>query len=317
MTLNTSNFAGQMTKKDLRIVFFGTPDFAVASLKAIVEAGYQVVAVVTAPDKAAGRGYQLQSSAVKKAALELGLDVLQPEKLKSPEFIETLKSYQADIQIVIAFRMLPEMVWNMPVMGTFNLHASLLPAYRGAAPINHAIINGETETGNTTFFLKHEIDTGAIILQDKVAILPEDNAGTLHDKLMLNGAELVVKSLDAIISDTCQLSEQQQGEFPIAPKIFTETCQINWQQNAVKVHNLIRGLSPYPAAFTEFMGKKLKIYGSNLTDEVSSQPGLIEPLGKDRLIAHCADYLLNITDVQYEGKKRMPVKDFLNGLKTT
>lgn len=306
-----------MTKKDLRIVFFGTPDFAVASLKAIVEAGYQVVAVVTAPDKAAGRGYQLQSSAVKKAALELGLDVLQPEKLKSPEFIETLKSYQADLQIVIAFRMLPEMVWNMPAMGTFNLHASLLPAYRGAAPINHAIINGETKTGNTTFFLKHEIDTGAIILQDKVSILPEDNAGTLHDKLMLNGAELVVKSLDAIISDTCHLSEQQQGEFPTAPKIFTETCQIKWHQNAVKVHNLIRGLSPYPAAFTEFMGKKLKIYGSTITNEVASQPGLIEVVGKDRLIAHCSDHILNITDVQYEGKKRIPVRDFLNGLKTT
>ncbi len=306
-----------MTKKDLRIVFFGTPDFAVASLKAIVEAGYQVVAVVTAPDKAAGRGYQLQSSAVKKAALELGLDVLQPEKLKSPEFIETLKSYQADLQIVIAFRMLPEIVWNMPAMGTFNLHASLLPAYRGAAPINHAIINGETETGNTTFFLKHEIDTGAIILQDKVSIRPEDNAGTLHDKLMLNGAELVVKSLDAIISGNCQLSEQQHGEFPTAPKIFTETCQINWHQTAIQVHNLIRGLSPYPAAFTEFMGKKLKIYGSSTTNEAASQPGLIEVLGKDRLIAHCGDFILNITDVQYEGKKRMPVRDFLNGLKTT
>ncbi len=306
-----------MTKEDLRIVFFGTPDFAVASLKAIVESGYQVVAVVTAPDKAAGRGYQLQSSAVKKAALELGLNVLQPEKLKAPDFIETLKSYKADLQIVIAFRMLPEIVWNMPAMGTFNLHASLLPAYRGAAPINHAIINGETQTGNTTFFLKHEIDTGAIILQDTVDILPEDNAGTLHDKLMQNGAQLVVKSLDAILSESCQLSEQKQGEFPTAPKIFTETCHINFQQAAIKVHNLIRGLSPYPAAFTEFMGKKLKIFGSKITHEVASKPGLIEVLGKDRLIAHCADYIIEITDVQYEGKKRMPVKDFLNGLKTT
>ena len=304
-----------MDKKDLRIVFFGTPDFAVASLKAIVSAGYQIVAVVTAPDKAAGRGYQLQSSAVKKAALELGLEVLQPEKLKSPEFLESLRALKADLQIVIAFRMLPELVWNMPPMGTFNLHASVLPKYRGAAPINHAIINGETKTGNTTFFLKHEIDTGAIILQDEVDILPEDNAGTLHDKLMHNGAELVVKSLNAIASGKCELKEQQQGEFPTAPKIFTETCQINWLQTADKVHNLIRGLSPYPAAFTMYKDKKLKLFGSKISDASAHTPGLIEIAGKDHLLAHCSDYILEITDVQYEGKKRMPVRDFLNGLK--
>ncbi len=304
-----------MRKEDLRIVFFGTPDFAVASLKAIVAAGYNVVAVVTAPDKAAGRGYQLQSSAVKKAALELGLAVMQPEKLKAPEFIEALRALKADLQIVIAFRMLPEVVWNMPPMGTFNLHASLLPAYRGAAPINHAIINGETYTGNTTFFLKHEIDTGAIILQDQVEILPEDNAGTLHDKLMLNGAELVVKSLDAIISDTCQLKEQAQGEFPTAPKIFTETCQIHWNKTALEVHNMIRGLSPNPAAFTEFHGKKLKVYATSISEDTATTPGLIEIVGKDKLRAHCADKILDILDVQYEGKKRMPVRDFLNGFK--
>lgn len=315
MTVIQTNFAALMRKEDLRIVFFGTPDFAVASLKAIVAAGYNVVAVVTAPDKAAGRGYQLQSSAVKKAALELGLQVLQPEKLKAPEFIDSLRALKADLQIVIAFRMLPEVVWNMPPMGTFNLHASLLPAYRGAAPINHAIINGETFTGNTTFFLKHEIDTGAIILQDQVVILPEDNAGTLHDKLMFNGAELVVKSLDAIISETCQLKEQTQGAFPTAPKIFTETCHINFNQAATKVHNLIRGLSPYPAAFTEFHGKKLKIYTTAISGDMSTTPGLIEIVGKDKLRAHCADRVLDILDVQYEGKKRMSVRDFLNGFK--
>jgi len=225
-----------MDKKDLRIVFFGTPDFAVASLKAIVSAGYQVVAVVTAPDKAAGRGYQLQSSAVKKAALELGLEILQPEKLKSPEFVETLRALRADLQIVIAFRMLPEMVWNMPPMGTFNLHASVLPKYRGAAPINHAIINGETSTGNTTFFLKHEIDTGAIILQDEVSILPEDNAGTLHDKLMDNGAE--------ILKDANKITENEYKSFieslPSRTLVFTNdegTIDANGKWNPVNKLN--------------------------------------------------------------------------------
>ncbi len=303
-----------MKKEDLRLVFFGTPDFAVASLKAIVDAGYNVVAVVTAPDKAAGRGYQIQMSAVKKAAIELGIDVLQPEKLKSPEFIEHLRSYKADLQIVIAFRMLPELVWNMPPMGTFNLHASLLPAYRGAAPINHAIINGEKTTGVTTFFLKHEIDTGSIIAQASTPIHDDDNAGSLHDRLMPLGAELVVKSLDNICNGQAKLMEQQEGQYPTAPKIFTETCKIDWHQPALKVHNLIRGLSPYPAAFTEFMGKKLKVFKTTITDRASSQVGLIEIVGKDKLVAHCNDVQIELNDVQMEGKKRLSVRDFINGI---
>ncbi|HEY1045033.1 MAG TPA: methionyl-tRNA formyltransferase [Bacteroidia bacterium] len=302
-------------KAKLRIIFFGTPDFAVASLKAIVSAGYQVVAVVTAPDKAAGRGYNLQSSAVKKAGLEMGLKVLQPEKLKSPEFIQELQNLKADIQIVIAFRMLPELVWNMPPMGTFNLHASYLPNYRGAAPINRAIMDGCKETGVSTFFLKHEIDTGSIILREKVAIGDNENAGSLHDRLMLTGADLVVKSLDTICQGNTELIEQEKGEFPIAPKIFTEDCEINWHQSAVKIHNMIRGLSPYPAAFTTFHNKKLKVFESEITDMISTQAGHIEILGKDQLLAHTNDRILLLKEVQYEGKKRMSVKDFINGFK--
>lgn len=301
-------------QQSLRIVFFGTPAFAAESLKAICAAGYKVLAVVTAPDKAAGRGYQLTASAVKTTALALGLPVLQPVNLKAPEFIETLRAYQADLQVVIAFRMLPEVVWNMPPLGTFNLHASYLPMYRGAAPINRAIMNGETETGITTFFLKHAIDTGSIILQKKISILPEDNAGTLHDKLMLSGAQLVIDSLNLISSGTYTLKPQPEGDFPHAPKIFTEDCKIDWTHTATEVHNQIRGLSPYPAAFTEFNGKKLKVFASLVLDEQASACGKIEIRGKDQLIAHCSDRLLLLTDVQPEGKKRMPVRDFLNGL---
>lgn len=304
-----------MDKSSLRIVFFGTPEFAVTSLKAVVNAGYHVVAVVTAPDKAAGRGYQLQSPAVKLAALELGIPVLQPEKLKAPDFIETLKSYKADLQIVIAFRMLPETVWNMPPMGTFNLHASLLPAYRGAAPINHAIINGEKKTGVSTFFLKHEIDTGNILLQEEVDILDTDNAGTLHDKLMHAGAGLVVKTLDRLMANTLEPKSQVRGEFPEAPKIFTETCKIDWNQPAVKVHNLIRGLSPYPAAFTEFKDKKLKVFESALTNEISDGSGTVGIDEKGRLMAQCSDYKIELLSVQPEGKKRMSARDFINGLR--
>jgi len=301
-------------QQSLRIVFFGTPVFAAESLKAICAAGYRVVAVVTAPDKAAGRGYQLTASAVKTTAQELGLPVLQPVNLKAPEFIETLRAYQADLQIVIAFRMLPEVVWNMPPLGTFNLHASYLPMYRGAAPINRAIMNGERETGVTTFFLKHAIDTGSIILQKKIAILPEDNAGTLHDKLMLSGAQLVIDSLHLISSGTYSLKPQPEGDYPHAPKIFTEDCKIDWTRSALEVHNQIRGLSPYPAAYTEFNGKKLKVFASQVLEEQATAFGKIEIRGKDQLIAHCSDRLLLLTDVQPEGKKRMPVRDFLNGL---
>ena len=301
-------------QQSLRIVFFGTPVFAAESLKAICAAGYRVVAVVTAPDKAAGRGYQLTASAVKTTAQELGLPVLQPVNLKAPEFIETLRAYQADLQIVIAFRMLPEVVWNMPPLGTFNLHASYLPMYRGAAPINRAIMNGERETGVTTFFLKHAIDTGSIILQKKIAILPEDNSGTLHDKLMLSGAQLVIDSLHLISSGTYSLKPQPEGDYPHAPKIFTEDCKIDWTRSALEVHNQIRGLSPYPAAYTEFNGKKLKVFASQVLEEQATAFGKIEIRGKDQLIAHCSDRLLLLTDVQPEGKKRMPVRDFLNGL---
>ncbi len=301
-------------KKDLKIVFFGTPEFAVCSLRAIIDNGFNVVAVVTSPDKPAGRGYKLQESAVKKAALEYGLPILQPVNLKSPEFRTEMKSYLADIQIVIAFRMLPETIWNMPPMGTFNLHASYLPNYRGAAPINRAIMNGEKETGVTTFFLKHEIDTGNIILQEKALILPTDNAGTLHDKLMLQGAALVVKSLELILGGNYTLSPQLQGNFPHAPKIFTEDCLIYWKQSAEKVHNQIRGLSPYPAAFTHFQDKKLKIFDSKITMEQSAGSGKIE-IRDNKLLAHCSDLILELTDIQAEGKKRMPARDFINGLK--
>jgi methionyl-tRNA formyltransferase len=301
-------------KKDLKIIFFGTPDFAVASLKAIVEAGYHVAAVVTSPDKPAGRGYQLKSSPVKQFAENIGLPVLQPVNLKAPEFHEQLKAYHADLQIVIAFRMLPESVWNMPPMGTFNLHASYLPAYRGAAPINRAIMNGETETGVSTFFLKHEIDTGNIILQQKAAILAEDNAGTLHDKLMLQGAELVVMSLEKILQGNLSLTSQEEGIFPHAPKIFTEDCLLKWEEGAEKLHNQVRGLSPYPAAFTYFQDKKLKVFTTEISAEKAVETGKIEVSG-GRLIAHCADLQLILLEVQPEGKKRMPAKDFINGLK--
>jgi methionyl-tRNA formyltransferase len=304
-----------ISKENLRIVFFGTPDFAVESLKNIINNGYQVVAVVTAPDKPAGRGQQMNQSAVKKAALQLNLPVLQPEKLKSPEFIETLKAYKADLQIVIAFRMLPEMVWNMPSLGTFNLHASFLPYYRGAAPINRAIMNGETETGVSTFFLKHEIDTGDIILQEKTKIEASDTAGTLHDKLMVQGAELVVKSLDKICRGSIQYITQSPGDYPTAPKIFTQDCELDFSQTAKKLHNTIRGLSPYPCAFAIFHSRKLKIFESELTDEPSLKPGKMEIRGKGELVIHASDKILRIKDVQYEGKKRMLVRDFLNGFK--
>lgn len=301
---------------NLRIIFIGTPDFAVCSLKAVIEAGYNVVAVVTAPDKPAGRGYQLQMSAVKKYALEAGLPVLQPANLKSPQFIEELRSYTADLQIVIAFRMLPEAIWNMPRLGTFNLHASYLPGYRGAAPINRAIMNGETETGVTTFFLRHEIDTGSIILQKKVDISPQDNAGTLHNKLMTQGAELVVKSLELIQAGNYQLTPQAPGDYPHAPKIFNEDCLINPMRSAEGIHNQVRGLSPYPAAFVIFRDKKLKIFSTRITDMDSSGSGEIEVRGKN-LYMHASGNLLELLEVQPEGKKRMPASDFINGLKIT
>lgn len=305
---------------DLRIIFLGTPHFAVASLDALVQAGANVVAVVTAPDKPAGRGMQLQSSAVKTYAVSKELPVLQPERLKDPEFLETLKSYNADLQVVVAFRMLPELVWNMPHMGTINVHASLLPQYRGAAPINWAIINGETETGVTTFKLKHEIDTGDILLQARVAIKPDDNAGTLHDKLMEAGAQLLVQTVDGLARGV--ITEQPQptavgAEPKHAPKIFKEDMRINWAQPATDILHHIRGLSPYPAAFTQFHGKQLKIFAAYIDAVPVHLPaGTPDTDQKTYLRFATSDAWLYITDLQLEGKKRMSTEEFLRGFRS-
>ncbi|QPH39648.1 methionyl-tRNA formyltransferase [Pedobacter endophyticus] len=301
----------------MKIVFMGTPEFAVASLDAIVNANFNVVAVVTAPDKPAGRGQKLNESAVKKYAVEKGIPVLQPEKLKQPEFIAELKSYQADLQVVVAFRMLPEVVWNMPPKGTINLHGSLLPQYRGAAPINHAIINGEKESGVTTFFLKHEIDTGDIILSDSVAIADNETAGELHDKLMGIGAQLIVKTLKAI--EAGEVSEQPQPQSDAlkhAPKIFKDDCKINWNCPSQTVHNLIRGLSPYPTAFTTLNDKTFKVFKAEIEDkEPAIAAGGFLTDGKTYLKFATKDGFIKLLDVQYEGKKRMAIEDFLRGMR--
>jgi methionyl-tRNA formyltransferase len=302
----------------MKIVFMGTPDFAVASLRKLVENGCEVVAVVTAPDKPSGRGLHMNQTPVKQYAVSRGIPVLQPEKLKNPEFIEQLKSYQADLQVVVAFRMLPEIVWSMPTKGTFNLHGSLLPQYRGAAPINWAVINGDTETGVTTFFIKHEIDTGNIIFVDKEPIYPHDNAGTVHDRLMERGADLVLKTVKAIeAGDYPQLPQETDIELRPAPKIFKETCEINWNQPAEKVHNFIRGLSPYPAAWTTLSGKMCKIYQSEMTDMEGKdvKAGETETDGKTFLAFKCADQFLRIKELQIEGKKKMGIEDFLRGFR--
>ena len=295
----------------------GTPDFAVASLDALVQANFNVVAVVTAPDKPAGRGQKLNESAVKKYAVEKGIPVLQPEKLKNPEFIAELKSSQADLQVVVAFRMLPEVVWNMPPKGTINLHGSLLPQYRGAAPINHAIINGEKESGVTTFFLTHEIDTGNIILSDSTAIADDETAGDLHDKLMYIGANLLVKTLKAI--EAGEVNEQpqpQSGELKHAPKIFKDDCKIDWNNGAQTIYNLIRGLSPYPTAFTFLNDKTLKVFKAEIEDK---EPGIVAggflTDGKTYLKFAAKDGFIKLLDIQYEGKKRMLIEDFLRGMR--
>lgn len=306
-----------MDKSTLKIVFLGTPDFAVASLRALVENSYNVVAVVTAPDKPAGRGMQLKMPAVKEYALSQNLPVLQPEKLKSPDFIATLQSYQADLQIVVAFRMLPEIVWNMPPMGTLNVHGSLLPKYRGAAPINWAIINGETETGVTTFRLKHEIDTGDILLQDRTPILDEDNIGTIYEKLMHQGAALLLKTVDGLIDGSIKETPQDiLAHATHAPKIFKEDCIIDWNKPAASIHNLIRGLAPVPTAFTTLQDKQLKIFVSKYeiaTHDVT--PGTFDTDGKNHLRFATPDGWLYALDVQLQGKKRMPIGDFLRGYK--
>jgi methionyl-tRNA formyltransferase len=301
----------------MKIVFMGTPDFAVASLSALVDAGFDVVGVVTAADKPAGRGQKLQESAVKQYAATKGITVLQPLKLKDPIFIEELRSLQADLQVVVAFRMLPEIVWNMPSKGTINLHASLLPQYRGAAPINHAIINGEKESGVTTFFLKHEIDTGDVIFSEKVSIADDETAGELHDKLMAVGAGLLVKTVKAIQSGAFEEQPQPQSdELKHAPKIFKDDCFIDWNQPAQVVYNMIRGLSPYPTAFTKLNDKTLKIFKAELEDK---EPGIAAggflTDGKTFLKFATKDGFIKLLDIQYEGKKRMTTEEFLRGVR--
>ncbi len=336
--------------KDLRIVFMGTPEFAVASLDALVKAGCNIVGVITAPDKPAGRGMQLQQSAVKKYAVENNLHVLQPEKLKNPAFLSQLKSLNIDLQIVVAFRMLPEVVWNMPSMGSVNLHGSLLPQYRGAAPINWAVINGEKETGVTTFKLKHEIDTGDILLQESFTIDENETAGEVHDKMKEIGAALLVKTVkglaDGSLEERPQTTDHRQpmsadnsqssvvcgqsSKLKHAPKIFTETCKIDFSKSTEEVHNLIRGLSPFPGAFTFLNGKMMKIYKSepqargalgdlNPNEEATNifQVAQCAPIaysdGKTFLKFACADGFIIVKELQLEGKKRMSVEDFLRG----
>jgi methionyl-tRNA formyltransferase len=305
--------------KDLCIVFMGTPDFAVASLDALVKAGCNVVGVITAPDKPGGRGMQLQQSAVKKYAVENNLKVLQPEKLKVPEFLEQLKLLHADVQIVVAFRMLPEAVWNMPPMGTINVHGSLLPQYRGAAPINWAVINGEKQTGVTTFKLKHEIDTGDILLQESFLIGENDTAGEVHDRMKNIGAQLLLKTIKALADGTLAETPQSQisnpkSEIHHAPKIFTETGKINFTKTTDEVHNLIRGLSPFPGAFTTLNGKMLKIYRSQkeiVTPKINA--GEYETDGKTFLKFACSNGFIHIKELQLEGKKKNLIEDFLRG----
>jgi methionyl-tRNA formyltransferase len=299
-----------------RVVFMGTPEFAVASLDALVKVGFNVVGVITAPDKPAGRGLQLQQSAVKKYAVKKGLPVLQPQKLKDPQFLEQLQSLKADIQIVVAFRMLPEVVWNMPPLGTINVHGSLLPQYRGAAPINWVIINGEKETGVTTFKLQHEIDTGAILLQDKMSIGAQETAGELHDRMKEVGAQLLVRTLRAMNNGTLKATPQPEATADLkhAPKIGTETCHVDWTRGADAVYNLIRGLSPYPAAFTELEGKKLKLFvAEKELRQPAELPGTLTTDKKTFLKFACADGYIAVTELQLEGKKRLPVQDFLRG----
>jgi methionyl-tRNA formyltransferase len=300
----------------VRIVFLGTPEFSVASLDAIIKAGFTIVGVVTAPDKPAGRGMKLTVSAVKQYAVEHSIPVLQPTKLKDASFIENLRALKADLQVVIAFRMLPEQVWNMPPLGTVNLHASLLPDYRGAAPINWAIMNGETETGVSTFLLKHQIDTGDILTSEKVAISPTMNAGELHDILKEVGAQVMVRTLTLIEKGNYNPTPQPHDSTKIAPKIFTRDCVIDWNQPSESIHNKIRGLSPYPGAIGYLHQKLIKIYASSYSIEASDLAiGTINSDNKHFLRFRCGDGFINIIEIQMEGKKRMFIEDFLKGNK--
>ena len=314
-----------MNKESLRIVFLGTPEFAVESLDALVSGGYNIVGVVTMPDKIGGRGHKVIESPVKQYAVAHGLKLMQPANLKEPEFVEELRSLNADLQIVIAFRMLPEIVWSMPLMGTFNLHASLLPKYRGAAPINRAVMNGETETGVTTFFLKHEIDTGDIIQQVAVPIEIDDDVEAVHDRLMHLGASLVLETVDAILAGTVKPIEQEKlltaGEEPTpAPKIFKEDCRIDWTKTSWVVYNHIRGLSPYPAAWSAFVDAQgteyqFKVFKTSHPEKFQSSPvapGTIE-YTKHTIKIACADGFIEILSLQLAGKKRMSSDEFLRG----
>ncbi len=315
-----------MKKEDLRIIFLGTPEFAVTSLDRIVKEGYNVVGVVTMPDKPAGRGHHNLHSPVKTYALEHGLNLMQPVRLKDEQFVESLRALNANLFVVIAFRMLPEVVWSMPELGTFNLHASLLPDYRGAEPINWAVINGETETGVTTFFLKHEIDTGDIIRQESVEILPTDNVGDVHDKLMYLGADLTLDTLAHIVEGDLAPVAQECLMKPVAgpkpaPKIFKDTCHVDWNRPAEAVHNLIRGLSPYPAAWSEIAdnslatGKQLKIFASEIVPHAGNlMPGKVTA-DDGRFFVDCADGRIELLEVQIQGKRRMSASEFLRGVK--
>ncbi len=313
-----------MNANDLRILFMGTPEFAVPSLRRLVAEGYHVVAVVTVPDKPAGRGQQLRKSEVKIAAEELGLPILQPEKLKAPEFIDALRALRPDLGIVIAFRMLPEVIWAMPRLGTFNLHASLLPQYRGAAPINWALINGETETGITTFLLNHEIDRGAILGQKRVPIAPEDNVGTLYDRLMNLGPELVTDTVERLAAGAIQPLEQEQIEttgLKPAPKIFKEDCRIDWSWNGKRIVDFIRGLSPYPAAWSPMYRQgteatTAKIFKARFEPaSAAAVPGTIRSNTPDELAVACADGWIQIKEIQLAGKRRLSVHDLLLGFR--
>lgn len=317
-----------MDKKDLRIVYMGTPEFAVESLKRLVEGGYNIVGVITMPDKPMGRhGSVLQPSPVKQYAVSQGLKVLQPEKLKNEEFVAELRSLNADLQIVVAFRMLPEVVWSMPRLGTFNLHASLLPQYRGAAPINWAVINGDTETGITTFFLKHEIDTGEIIDQVRVPIADTDNVEVVYERLMRLGGDLVLKTVDAILEGSVKTIPQEElaqvGELRPAPKIFKETCRIDWTIGVKRIYDFVRGLSPYPAAWTELYQEgtdpvTLKIFETEkLFCEHSLAPGTIVTDCKTYFKIASSDGYVNVLSLQLAGKKRMEINDFLRGYRHT
>lgn len=314
-----------MKKEDLRIVYMGTPEFAVAPLRLLVEGGYQVAGIVTMPDKPAGRGHKLQASPVKQYALEQGLPLLQPEKLKDEDFLERLRAWQADLQIVVAFRMLPEVIWNMPRLGTFNLHASLLPRYRGAAPINWAVINGDTETGVTTFFLKHEIDTGEVIRQERIPIAGTDNAGIVHDRLMVLGARVVQETVDDILAGNVHPVPQeklpQPAELLPAPKIFKDACRIRWKQPVKRIYDFVRGLSPRPSAWTELhmpggQAIALKLFETEARLEPHGFfPGTIKTDGKTYLHIAAADGWVAVRSLQLPGKKRLETGELLRGFR--